>query len=123
MEKVQAYLNHGRWLVDCPKHGRNGTLEVQVTDTEYIAPCCYPGVIAQFTGMVKNRVQSVPDISARATAHARARTDGEVYEIAFPENMNEIMDALRGQPVTMQNWVSGDSIEFLLSDEPKSEVF
>ena len=122
MEKVQAYLNHGRWLVDCPKHGRNGTLEVQVTDTEYIAPCRYPGTIAQFTGMVKNRVQNVADISARATARARARKDGEVYEIVFPENMNEIMDALRGQPVTMQNWVPGDSIEFLLSDEPKSEV-
>ena len=122
MEKVQAYLNHGRWLVDCPKHGRNGTLEVQTTDTEYIAPCCYPGTIAQFTGMVKNRIQNVPDISARATARSRACADGEVYEITFPENKDAIMDALRGQPVTKQNWVPGDSIDFLLFDEPKSEV-
>lgn len=114
--QVQAYLNAGRWLVDCPKHGRNGAMEVTLTDTEYIAPCCYPGVIAQYTGVVKGRIANVPDISRRATARNLARSNGEIHEIVFPEDAATILETVGLRMVQNQNWVPGESVDFLLEE-------
>lgn len=122
MEKVQAYLNHGRWLVDCPKHGKNGTLEVSPTTTEYVAPCCYPGVIATFMGVVNKQMQIVPDVSARSTAYRRAREAGEIYEVVFPEDMQEIMSVVSERPIPNQNWVQEETVEILQAENEENGV-
>lgn len=119
---VHPYLNHGRWLVDCPKHGQNGAHEVAPETTEYIAPCCYPGVIATFTGMVKGHPQVVPDVSARATATARAKANGEIHTVVFPENTDEIMEVISMRPIPDQNWQPNESVELMLEQNAEKGI-
>lgn len=121
-QQVFAYLNYGRWLVDCPKHGRNGTLEINRTDTEYIPPCCYPGAIAQYTGVVKGMIRNVPDVSRRATAHNQAHAKDEIYEIVFPEETEQILTAVSGRMIQNQNWTPGESLDFLLAENIQNGI-
>lgn len=106
MKTVKAYINHGRWLVDCPKHGIDGAMEVTEKDTVYICPCCYPKIIASFTGMVKNKLQHVPDISARATARKMAKEADEIYMITFPEKLADIKTIMDARPIHNRNWTT-----------------
>jgi len=122
METVKAYINHGRWLVDCPKHGKNGAVEVAPDTAEYIAPCCYPGVIAQFTGVVKGQIKNVVDTSARATARRMAHEKGEVYQIVFPKNADKILAIIQKRPIQNQNWIPGETLKFLQAENDLHEV-
>lgn len=116
METVKAYLNYGRWLVRCPKHGKNGLLEVTPQTKDYIAPCCFPGIVASFPSVIKGRVMQLPDVSARATARKLAQQAGEIYSIEFPENMQEILDIVKLRPIQNQNWIMGETIDQLQAD-------
>jgi hypothetical protein len=106
MKTVNAYMNHGRWLVDCPKHGTAGALEVDEKDTEYIPPCCYPKSIATFMVLVKGKPQAVPDTSARQTARMMAHAADEVYTIVFPAKLAEIKEIMSKRPVDNRHWTN-----------------
>jgi hypothetical protein len=106
MKTVKAYMNHGRWLVDCPKHGTAGAMEVTERDTEYIAPCCYPKIIATFTGVVKGSLKHVPDVSARATARNMAKQADEIYMIVFPEKLAELKAIMDARPLNNRHWTN-----------------
>ena len=102
MKTVQARLNWGRWIVDCPKEHNpldSKSLEVKPgRDTQFICPACYPQSIAQFVGMVNGKIQPVPDVSARRTARRLAEEKGEIYNIIFPDNLAEIEAAVSVRP-------------------------
>lgn len=106
MKTVKAYMNHGRWLVDCPKHGIDGAMEVTEKDTEYICPTCYPKIIASFTGLVHGVLKHAPDISARATARRMAKEADEVYAIVFPEKLAEITAIMDARPIHNRHWTT-----------------
>ena len=106
MKTVKAYMNHGRWIVDCPKHGKDGAMEVKETDKEYIAPCCFPGIIASIPVMRKSQFKVIPDISARATAKRLAIQAGEVYEIVFPAKLAEIKAIMEVRPIHNRHWTT-----------------
>jgi hypothetical protein len=106
MKIVKAYMNHGRWLVDCPKHGTAGAMEVTEHDTEYIAPCCYPKIIATFIGKFKEQAAIMPDRSARATARNMAKQADETYTIVFPEKLAEIKAIMDARPIANRHWTN-----------------
>jgi len=106
MKTVKAYINHGRWLVDCPKHGTAGAMEVTEKQTEYIPPCCYPQSIASFQAVKKGRIQRVADISARATAQRLAKEADEIYTIVFPEKIAEIKTIMDARPIHNRHWTT-----------------
>lgn len=106
MKTVNAYMNHGRWLVDCPKHGVDGAMEVKETDKEYIAPCCYPASIASLPVMKNNRFTFTPDLSARATAKRLAKQADEVYTIVFPDKLAEIKEIMDKRPIHNRHWTT-----------------
>ena len=116
MSTVTAYLNYGRWLVDCPKHGKHGATEITVETTEFIPPCCYPGIIAQFVGVVKGKITTLKDESARATARRLATEKDEVYQVVFPEELTQILDVTLVRPIENQNWQPGETVEFLQAE-------
>lgn len=93
MRTVTAYFNYGRWLVDCPKHGKEGingvagVAEVTKDNPEFIAPCCYPNVIAGFPGMVKGQIKYIIDKSSRRTAISAARENDDIYTAIFPDEV------------------------------------
>jgi hypothetical protein len=122
MSTVTAYLNYGRWLVNCPKHGKNGATQVSLETTEYIAPCCYPGITAQFMAAGKGKITVIPDESARATARNLAVENEEVHQVVFPENFSEIMAVVSLRPIQNQNWEPGETLEFLQAENNEHGV-
>lgn len=106
MKTVNAYMNHGRWLVDCPKHGVDGAMEVKETDKEYIAPCCYSGIIASLPVIKNNRFMFTPDLSARATAKRLAKQADEIYTIMFPDKLAEIKAIMDKRPIHNRHWTN-----------------
>jgi hypothetical protein len=106
MKTVNAYMNHGRWIVNCPKHGTAGAVEVDENETEYIAPCCYPKSMAMFLGMSKGQPKTIPDTSARATARAMAKANDEIYTIIFPAKITEIKAIMDARPIHNRHWTT-----------------
>jgi len=106
MKTVKAYMNYGRWIVDCPKHGNAGAMEVKETDTEYIPPCCYPQIIASIPMLKDGRFTHAPDKSARATGRRLAVQAGEVYQIVFPDKLEEIKTIMNNRPLNNRHWTN-----------------
>lgn len=106
MKTVKVYMNHGRWIVDCPKHGNAGAMEVKEGEKEYIAPCCYPNVLASFPVMRDGQIKMIADISARATAKRLAIKNDDVYEIVFPEKLEEIKAIMEKRLMSNRNWTT-----------------
>jgi len=92
--------------VDCPKHGNAGAMEVKETDKEYIAPCCYPQIIASIPVLKGGRFMHTPDTSARATGRRLAAQAGEVYQVVFPEKIAEITTIMGFRPINNRNWTT-----------------
>lgn len=116
MPTVAARLNWGRWIVDCPK-GDGGAMEVKPGDSvQFICPICYPQSIAQFVGIVNGKIQPAPDLSARRTARRLAEEDGNIYNVLFPDNLNEIEQALSMRSQQHRNWEPGETLEFLTQE-------
>lgn len=117
--KVEAYLNHGRWVVDCPKCGKLGATLAEpkpsespysVINGEYICPNCYPGMVAirkrTVTGVIFNE-------DLRTVARARACQNNEIYEVVFPNDKKEIEKIVSVRRLDYQNWEPGETVKFL----------
>lgn len=120
--KVKARLNWGRWLVDCPK-GDGGALEViPGQDTKFICPVCYPQSMAIFVGVVKGRIEKVPDVSARRTGMSIAESNNEIHEIEYPANIEKILENVKRRPVQNQNWEHGETLTFLKQENKENGI-
>ncbi len=117
---VLAFLNQGRWIVECPKCGKDGATlaenrpEISPYWTEnnaYICPNCHPGMIV-ISGKYRNgRYQF--NQSARDAARAKAAERNEIYIVEFPADRKKIMELVKDRPLTNQNWIPGETLEFL----------
>jgi len=117
MKTVQARLNWGRWIVECPKpHGLLDSTALEVDplrDRTFICPACHPKTIAQFVGAVNGKIQAVPDISARKTGRLLAEKAGDVYEIEYPKDMDKIEQTLAVRAKENRNWEPGETLTAL----------
>ena len=118
METVQAIYNAGRWIVYCPKHGREASAVLadekhnsefaeqskHVMNEEYICPVCYPGIIARMTVVRNGRIETIPDRSARRSARLMAEKDGKIYKVVFPDEREEIEQILSSRAHLRRNW-------------------
>lgn len=108
-KQVYAYLNHGRWLAACPIHEFGNKLEVKPGEM-FISPCCYPDIIA----VIRMKDGSFrPDNGRRKTARLLAEKAGDVYEVVFPSEFNEIQETVKDRPKHNRNWTPGESPKFL----------
>lgn len=126
---VYAYLNHGRWIVDCPKCGKRGATLAEANpsvayysavDGEFICPKCHPGMVVQAgrntNGSIKfNKV-------TQGIERKKAEADGEIYRVVFPANRKEIEKAVAKRSIENQNWKPGETIEFLDLENIKNGV-
>lgn len=117
--KVEAYLNHGRWVCDCPKCGKLGATLAEPKPSEspysavnglYICPNCYPDMV-----VIRKRTSAgvVFNEDSRVIARARAKQNNEIYEVIFPSNKKEIEEIVRVRRLDYQNWQPGETIKFL----------
>jgi len=117
MDTVQARLNHGRWIWDCPdcKAGN------RVKPKDELVFCgsekCYPGKVKKKLDVINGAVVEGIDFEAQKRAKRKAWAEGKVYEIEFPDNHAEIVKVLRKRKEEHQCWEPGETIEDLLLEE------
>lgn len=117
--EVYAYLNHGRWIVDCPKCGKLGSTLAEpnpniahysAINGKFICPNCYPGmVVIKSRGVISVRFNE--DARAAAKKHAEGRQ--EIYDVVFPKERKEIEGIVSLRRLDQQNWQPGETVEFL----------
>ena len=127
MKKIQAYLNHGRWIANCPQCAELGlTVAKIVTLSEiFVCPEEYPDTMAN-TLVPNPRMQgafnSVPDHILRIETRRRAIAEGNVYEIIFPDDKAQIESVLRRRPVHARNWDPATTLEELHNENVRNGV-
>ena len=109
MKTVKAFFNHGRWIVQCPKHGVLGAMPAEA---EYICPVCHPKILATFVVLKDGKLQTIHDRSARRTAYLEAQAKGEIYIVAFPKQKDIIEKELSKLPDDKKHW-NGESMQAL----------
>lgn len=101
--KVYARLNWGNWIADCPIHGE-GVAEGVEPGKDFICSRCHPGIHASMRMRFKGQLVNVPDLAARGLALKEAERAGHVYEVVFPDDMKQILEAVRPRKVQHMNW-------------------
>lgn len=137
MSELEAIYNAGRWMVYCPRHGKDGAvlaLNYHKDDpaqsaywtegNEYICPVCYPGSVATLQVLKGRQIVKIADRSSRATARLLARAKGEIYTVTFPEHKDEIEKVLSVRPKMKQNWDGRhETLQFLEQENHIMENF
>ena len=121
---VQAILNSGRWIVMCPDdpNGMHAAV-VDPANPIFICPGCYPDLRATaFQQGDDGLFRPVPDQPKRDAAQAQAAADGHSYMVVFPDNMADIMDAVRQRPVEAMNWLPSESLDFLQQENAEHNI-
>lgn len=110
--KTYAYMNHGRWLVMCPKCGSE--FKVNREDRTMICFVCHPNVMANANERFETMSpithtrqviwRPVPDLALREAEIIAVMKDKEEYEIVFPSEAEAIEKAVSGKEGAWQNW-------------------
>lgn len=110
-----AYVNHGRWLVDCPECGSPILLKPE--NETAICPVCNPGVMA--TTFQRRQLRSgaevfdlIPDHERRQDETAKARP----FKVVIPKDWKKIFEMLRKRHVSFMNWLPGETLDDLKAE-------
>lgn len=108
---LSAYMNHGHWVIHCPKDGT----ALPAWDTGVICPRCYPGMLAKALKQLPNGLfRPVADLEMIEKARATARKLNEEYFPQYPAEKAEIEQILRLRPAPQNmNWYPGETLDIL----------
>lgn len=110
---LNAYMNHGRWLIHCPRCASALPAEEQ----GIVCPVCWPGIRAKaFTQLPNGLLRPVADREIVEATRAKADAQGEVWKPVWPADKAEIEDILRRRKIQHMNWEPGETLEFLLAE-------
>lgn len=107
---VTAYLNWGRWLIDCP------TCKTALLAREHtICLVCFPHIEAKALRDVGGGLlRPVDDVELIEQAREQARKAGAVLEPVYPAERNAIEAILRVRPDRSNfNWLPGETLDDL----------
>lgn len=109
--KILAYMNHGRWLIKCPKC----STPLHAQESGVVCPRCHPGVMAKALQQIGDGLfRPVADIEIVEAARKKAEDAGELYVPDFPPQRNEIERILRMRPgVHNMNWIPSETLDDL----------
>jgi hypothetical protein len=103
MKKIlDARMNHGRWIVDCPQEGCHGADLVRPGE-DFVCSDCY----------IEAALAEGGAVGATARARAMALARGEVYGVQLPAEKAAIEAALRARPLEHMNWQPGETLDLL----------
>lgn len=109
-KRLFARMDHGRWIVDCP----NGCNTAEYAADTFVCSCCNPDVMAFAYRLREDGLYDrVPDPAVRAEARLQAAAIGQIFEVEFPEDKQEIEKILRKRPIQNMNWSPGETLEQL----------
>lgn len=125
MDIIFAVINHNRWIAICPKCQAIGSL--QALDVKpgdlFICPGEYPNILAKTfvpNARMKGAFNSVPDDVLREETRQLAIAQGNAYQVEFPSNAKQIIEALRARPVHARNWEPGTTVKELRSENVRN---
>ena len=123
MSTLPAYIEHGKWKVDCPVCGRG--IRVDMATSKAVCKFCYPELLAvafqppegtmdYFAALARSERglqkpdgvwRKVPDTERRAEGLMKAQESGNIHRAAYPKNKSAIEAVLRQRPRAMNmNW-------------------
>lgn len=107
-------MNHGRWIVRCPRCNNH----LQVDERDVICPVCWPGMKAKLYQPVENGLlRPVHDMQTIERTREQARQRGEVYLPEFPAERQEIEEILRcRRNIANMNWIPSETVQFLIDE-------
>jgi hypothetical protein len=107
---VQAFLNHGRWLVTCPDCG-----VALLAQPELVCPVCFPSIQAKaFQPIQGGLLRPVDDVEIIERTRLQAREAGRELNPIYPVERQQIEKILRQRPSRANfNWVPGETLEIL----------
>lgn len=109
MRKINAQMNHGRWIVicpDCAEQGMTVAMEV-VPGVPFVCPQEHSNLLATTlvpNPRVKGAFNSIPDLVLREETRRSAVEAGSAFEVVFPPEKKEIERLLRLRPIPNRNW-------------------
>ena len=108
---LNAYLNHGRWLIHCLRCDT----ALLAQEVGVVCPVCWPGINAKaFQPLPNGLLRPVTDVGRVDETRAKAKARGEVYTPIFPAEKAEIETITRLRSKVQQiNWEPGESLETL----------
>lgn len=113
MKLLNAYMNHGRWLIGCPRCG--AALEAE--EKGVVCPVCWPAMRAVLYQPVENGLlRKVHDMQTIAETRELARNKKEIWIPIFPDERHEIEEILRCRPLPQNmNWIPSETLDDLRS--------
>ena len=104
-----GYVNHGRWLVDCPTCGGPVMFD---PNQSFIAICgvCNPGIMAV---AFKEREKGVFVPFADQVARKQAVEQANTFTVTMPAEWKQIFNVLRQREITKMNWLPGETVDQL----------
>jgi hypothetical protein len=108
---LNAYLNHGRWIIHCPRCDT----ALPAKEEGMVCPICWPGVNAKALQPIPGGLfRPVADAELINQVKAKAKAKGELYAPVFPAEKEEIEKIVRMRPkVYHVNWTPGETVEQL----------
>lgn len=109
--EITAYMNNGRWILDCPVC----STPLPCRPAGVVCPRCYPNMLAKaYRRLPNGDLRPVVDQELVAKAQADARKADAIYHGVFPAEREQIERILRLRPAPKHmNWISTETLEDL----------
>lgn len=117
--QVDVYMNHGRWLMDCPVCG---TPILVIDEKELICPACFPDMLAKIFLPLPSppyppgATRPADDFERIAKARQKAREQGQAWRPKFPAERQQIERVLRKRRMENMNWKPGETLADLSAE-------
>lgn len=113
-KEIFAYMNHGRWIVNCPRCGT----ALEASERGVICGICYPNIRAKAMKPIEGGLfRPVPDPEMIAEARGQAEAAGESYVVVYPPDRAQGEAVLRmRKSIGHMNWDIGEALEALIAE-------
>ncbi len=110
-----AYVNHGRWLVDCPECG--APVPFDPKDGAAVCGVCFPGITAMAFAKRMDKYGRelyvpVPDTEKREEAMKKAKS----FKPVMPDDWKSLYEELRKRHISKMNWLPGETLNDLRAE-------
>lgn len=112
-KKITAYMNNGRWLIDCPVCGT----PLPGWDIGVICPRCFPGMLARvYQKLPSGLLRPLTDVEIVEQTKTAARNADREYAPLYPVERAQIEKVLQLRKARrFMNWVPSETVQDLIA--------
>lgn len=110
-----AYVNHGRWLVDCRVCGSPTQFDPS-KEKDFVCGACVPELFGVKFFPIPNDPEGGYSVAPDQRKRAAAREAGPKQKIVIPPDWQRLFEILRPRPTHFMNWLPGETIQDLMAE-------